>query len=117
MELEQLVGSNSFGSAMKQPFVLRRLDLLTLILFLIWCLSPLGSQGLQRAFGKDKSKIDDKQNLWYLNTNGFNPMFSPNANTTEVDRGARIQIVSAYYLSAFLPKTMRDLNSGTLDQD
>ena len=39
MDLEELVGSNSFANVMKQPILLRRLTLLTPIIFITWCLS------------------------------------------------------------------------------
>jgi hypothetical protein len=118
MELEQLVGSHSFGNAMKQPFVLRRLDLLTLGLFLVWCLSPLGSQGLQRSFKIVPHVTTDTSDVWFLNTTGTHPLFSSSLPDKDVDldRARKLQLMSVYYNSAFLPLSERDLQT-SVDQD
>jgi hypothetical protein len=76
MELEQLVGSNSFGSAIKQPLMLRKLNLLTLVLLLVWCLSPLGTQALQRVYTKTPNFEESSMEVKYLDTTGYNQAFS-----------------------------------------
>jgi hypothetical protein len=119
LRIEQLIGSNSFGSAVKQPFTLRRLDLLTLAIFAIWCLSPLGSQALQRVYIKTQRSMNDQPTLRYLNTNGQNEMFSFGANgtTDEVDFQTKMQLISVYYNAAFLPPSERDGKAGIIFQD
>jgi hypothetical protein len=118
MELEQLVGSNSFGSAMKQPFLLRRLDVLTLALFLIWCLSPLGTQGLQRSYNKIPNVSTNDTTVHYLDMTGNNPLWSYNAqSSSDTNRTAQIQLVSVYYMAAFLPVSERDVVDQKVFQD
>lgn len=112
MELEQLVGSNSFGNAMKQPFLLRRLDILTLALFLVWCLSPLGSQALQRCYYTEQADTTwTNETIHYLDTTRPNQLFST-ANVTNLedsDFATKLQLVSTYFQAAFLPQTATEI--------
>lgn len=110
MELEQLVGSSSFASAMKQPILLRRLDLLTLALFGIWCLSPLGSQALQRVYSLDRHEVPGTADIKLVPTYGRNRLFdSANGsifrNSLEGDReySELLQLASSYYIAALTP--------------
>ena len=103
MELEQLVGSNSFGSVMKQPFLLRRLDLLTLFIFLVWCLSPIGSQALQRVYTFERGTVVESVPAYYGKTFGPNLLFGTESNLTDAERGNLMQTTSVYYISSFMP--------------
>lgn len=104
MELEQLVGSNSFGSAMKQPFLLRRLDLLSLFLFAIWCLSPVGSQALQRAYSIKRDIQQDNVEVYYLNMNGDNEVWGLDSTNLESNKIADYeQIVATDYIANLSP--------------
>ncbi|KAH8668384.1 hypothetical protein BX600DRAFT_434925 [Xylariales sp. PMI_506] len=76
MELEQLVGSNSFGSAIKQPIVLRRIGLLSFIIFVLWCFSPLGSQALQHVYSSEYAIVMDTTTAHFVNMSGGNRVFS-----------------------------------------
>ncbi|KAK0743996.1 hypothetical protein B0T18DRAFT_448539 [Schizothecium vesticola] len=100
MELEQLVGSNSFGAVMKQPFLLRRLDLLTMGIFLIWALSPLGSQALIRSYSLDRAMINDTVPVKYAPVRGYNRLLSPGAegNLDETTISDLWQAVAVYYV-------------------
>lgn len=120
MELEQLIGSHSFASAMKQPFLLRRLDIFTLVLFLVWCLSPLGTQGLQRSYGKTPQITHDYTvEVPYLNMTGYNRLFSHNVSNAvkDDDYYSDLQLASVYYMSAFLPLSESDQVKNTMYQD
>jgi hypothetical protein len=120
MQLEQLIGSNSFGSAVKAPLLLRRLDLLTLALFAVWCLSPLGSQGLLRCYNKQTSTKNDTPVVKYLNTVGSNSMFSSKTGSELNIRDAyRLQLLSTYYSASFLPISEAETASwqANYDQD
>ncbi|MCJ1477820.1 hypothetical protein MMC13_006493 [Lambiella insularis] len=48
MTLEQLISSHSVASAIKQPFLLRKINWLSLVLLCLWSLSPLAGQALLR---------------------------------------------------------------------
>jgi hypothetical protein len=111
MRLEQLVGSSSFGSAMKQPFLLRRLDILTLAIFLAWCFSPIGSYALQRVLVKRQPEHKGDGELWYVNTNIDNPMFSAtgSAGYNDTTRFGILEKMTTMYQGTFLPVSERDL--------
>lgn len=111
MELEQLVGSNSFGSAIKQPFLLRRLDLLTLLLVAIWCLSPLGSQALQRTYTIDYAMVQSTMPVYYLDMTSSNRIYSIQNLGVLIHTGSDSilqQKLSMTYQSLFLPPAVRD---------
>ncbi|KAK0716359.1 hypothetical protein B0H67DRAFT_610877 [Lasiosphaeris hirsuta] len=121
MELEQLVGSNSFGAVVKQPFLLRRLDLLTLGIFAIWALSPIGSQALLRSYTLERGRIDDRLPVKYAPALGYNMLLSPGAQK-KIDNGTILsnlwQATSSYYVQAFLEdgvKRSDDQNSQRQD--
>jgi hypothetical protein len=115
MELEQLVGSNSFGSAVKQPFMLRKLNLLTLVLFLVWCMSPLGTQALQRVYTKKSGTQEDTMDIKYLNMMGFNQAFTdpgsqPPSGFEDLyaDPEQRLLEIGTYFAGNFIPSANLD---------
>jgi hypothetical protein len=104
MELEQLVGSNSFSAVMKQPILLRRLDLLTLGIFVIWGLSPIGSQALLRTYSLGRAFENNTVPVLYVPIRGENMLLSPGAmdkieNTVLAELW---QTLSTYYIGAFM---------------
>ncbi|KAH8902051.1 hypothetical protein BR93DRAFT_362954 [Coniochaeta sp. PMI_546] len=106
MELEQLIGSNSFGSAIKQPFLLRRLDLLTLLLLVVWCLSPLGSQALQRTYTIGPEIVNTTMPVLYLDMTVSNRFFSYNNLAVLMHQNTIydvMQKMSSFYVATFLP--------------
>jgi hypothetical protein len=104
-ELEQLVGANSFAAAAKQPFLLRRLDLITLFVFLSWCLSPIGSQALQRVYVVERSVTTVDSTVHYQRNLGKNRLFSPGAREALGDQryGQLLQTTATYYIASFIP--------------
>lgn len=105
MQLEQLVGSNSFGSAIKQPMVLRQLDALSLLLLLTWCLSPFGSQALQRAYRTGFAQKFDTVEVYYLDQTGSSKVFASdwNTTTTPAAHAADNQMAAVLFLSTLVP--------------
>lgn len=105
MQLEQLVGSNSFGSAIKQPMVLRQLDTLSLMLLLTWCLSPFGSQALQRTYHTGFAQEFDTAEVYYLKQTGSNKVFAEDwANTTSpTAHAADNQMTAIIFMSTLVP--------------
>jgi hypothetical protein len=101
---------------MKQPIMLRRLDILTLLLFTVWCLSPLGSQGLQRSFGNRPNSTVSTSEVNYLNMSGTNPLFAPGSAVNGADHDTKLQIALDYFMAAFLP-TPRRVSVNPTDQD
>lgn len=105
MQLEQLVGSNSFGSAVKQPMVLRQLDALSLLLLLTWCLSPFGSQALQRTYRTGFAQRFDTVEVYYLDQAGSSKVFASdwNTTTTPAAHAADNQMAAILFLSTLVP--------------
>ena len=70
--LEQLVNSNSVASSIKQPFILRRFNWVTVALLVLWGLSPLASQAMQRiSYTVEAQSFTDKT-VGYLGTTEAN---------------------------------------------
>lgn len=121
MELEQLIGSNSFSAVMKQPILLRRLDLLTLGIFVIWALSPIGSQALLRTYSLGRPYREDIGPALYVPILGENMLLSPHA-TDKIAKTSDVaelwQIVSTFYISALLyPSPSRSATKSFFNQD
>lgn len=106
MELEQLVGSSSFASAIKQPVLLRRLDLLTLALFAVWCLSPLGSQALLRVYSLDRRLVTNTSEVRLAPSYGPNRLFTLSNDTKIRDNpeySELLQLVETFYIASLAP--------------
>jgi len=105
MELEQLVGSSSFAAAAKQPFVLRSIDLLTLTLFVVWCLSPIGSSALQRTLTITSDMTAPvNTTVYFLDNTGENRLLSTTNFGQSIHLGtntAALQNVSTLYQRLF----------------
>lgn len=54
------------GKAMKQPFLLRRLDVLAITLSAVWCFSPIGSQAFQRVYVNKRDVQFYQVDLYYV---------------------------------------------------
>lgn len=121
MELEQLIGSNSFSAVMKQPILLRRLDLLTLGIFVIWALSPIGSQALLRTYSLGRPYREELAPVLYAPILGENMLLSPHATDKITETGVVAelwQIVSTFYISGLLsPSPSRFATVGFFNQD
>ncbi|KAE9368028.1 hypothetical protein N431DRAFT_445092 [Stipitochalara longipes BDJ] len=76
--LEQLISSHSVAGALKQPFILRKLNWVTFALLALWALSPLGSQAMQYTTFTRPNIIWDHNTIYYLNTTQENPGLSSN---------------------------------------
>ncbi|KAH8671589.1 hypothetical protein BX600DRAFT_510254 [Xylariales sp. PMI_506] len=106
IRLEQLVGSNSFASAVKQPMVLRQLDVLSLLVLLTWCLSPFGSQALQRTYYTGVTTTVTYPEVYYLKQHGVNRVFTPgwaNRSITPTEHALDNQITAVEFLSTLIP--------------
>ena len=106
MELEQLVGSNSFASALKQPFFLRRLNILMLVMLAIWCLSPLGSQALQWIYSLERHSTTEHIDVQYLKRYGTNRVLSSDTPVDEAQLAELVQAVSVYYTGSLMPSNV-----------
>ncbi|MCJ1436025.1 hypothetical protein MMC27_005403 [Xylographa pallens] len=75
MTLEQLISSHSVASAIKQPFFLRRINLLSIALLCLWSLSPLAGQALLRMSFTGPGSARSPTTLGYLDTLQHNIVF------------------------------------------
>lgn len=105
LQLEQLVGSNSFASALKQPIMLRRLDIYTLAIFVAWCLSPIGGQALVRVVTGEWRQKCNSTTMWYLSRNGINPVYAPSEDfyADGNDYGTHLQQATMTFATIFNP--------------
>lgn len=93
------------GQAAKSGKFLQRLQVVCLLVFLVWCLSPLGSQALLRACGSITKTQQTSTDVWYVDRTGYNQMWSVNSTLTmsAVERSELVQIVSGKYISSLVP--------------
>ncbi len=119
MQLEQLVGSNSFASAIKQPIVLRRLDVYTLVIFVAWCLSPLGSQAIERVQTPAWKEHCQDSTVWYLSRNGVNPVLDKFEDLYKDgnDEGTHMQQITMAFATLFEPNAGPGGESASYFQD
>ncbi|KAH8653569.1 hypothetical protein BX600DRAFT_515834 [Xylariales sp. PMI_506] len=102
MELEQLIGSNSFGSAIKQPLILRQIGLLSIFILFLWSFSPLGTQALQHTISSDFDYVTSNTTVYYVRMTGDNGVFQfdpTDSNSTAWD--LLLQQVILYYQTPF----------------
>lgn len=103
--LEQLINSHSFASAIKQPFLLRRLDFVSIALLCLWGLSPLASQAMQRMSYDTAGYTTISDNVTYVDTTSYiNPAFGIYSH--QVTSTSLLTDLNALYSAAFLPPSL-----------
>jgi hypothetical protein len=95
--LEQLLGSNSVASAVKQPFFLRRFDMTAIVLLLLWGLSPLASQAMLRMSEPATGTAQNQTTIYFVDTTVTNPSFKPGGASAPL-RNAITSVFSAAVL-------------------
>jgi hypothetical protein len=118
IQLEQLIGSNSFGSAIKQPMVLRQIDVLSMLLLLTWCLSPFGSQALQRTYDTELSVVKDNVTIHYVDQTQKNKVFDKDWEklTNDTLHAADNQMVAIFFLMSVAPVDNSKSDTWYMDQ-
>ena len=91
--LEELMGSQSLASAIKQPFYFQHLDIVSVGLLFLWGLSPIASQALLRISYLDIDGTTIAGSVNYTNTT---------ARPVGLKGPAYIATVDALFLSALL---------------
>ncbi|KAF2235286.1 hypothetical protein EV356DRAFT_532010 [Viridothelium virens] len=97
LSLEQLLNSKTVVSAVVLPFKLRRLDVLSILLIILWAISPLGGQASQRVVSSAPLTAQNYANISYLDTNSWYIVSNGNSN------GSYYPGASAAYMSALVP--------------
>ncbi|KAJ4397145.1 hypothetical protein N0V93_001369 [Gnomoniopsis smithogilvyi] len=92
----------------------QRLQAMCLLVFLVWCLSPFGSQALQRACGYKTTTNQTSTDVWYVDRTGYNPMWSANSTLamSAADRSELVQLISEKYIGSLAPSTVLSDKSG-----
>lgn len=94
----------------KHHYTLSRLEALCLLVFLIWCLSPIGPQAAHRMYGTTQETLQGHRDVLYIDNTGHNQVWAPKSTNTlpSTSRSELIQTISAKYIRSF---SQDDLNS------
>lgn len=84
----------------KRTFTLPRLEALCLLVFLIWCLSPIGPQAAVHMYGTTQETLQDHRDVLYVDNTGQNQVWAPNSanDLSPTSRSELIQAISAKYI-------------------
>lgn len=92
---------NQAGFVPKKPSLFRRLEFMCLLAFVIWCLSPIGSQALLKLLSTMSTGTQEGSiNVAYVDQTGSNQIWSPNSNLSQTDRSQMVQLLGEKYISA-----------------
>lgn len=83
-----------------RDLALRRLEALCLLIFLIWCLSPIGPQAAQHMYGVTQETLQGHHDVLYVENTGQNQVWAPKSTNTlsSTSRSQLIQTISAKYI-------------------
>lgn len=92
---------NGSEGAGNQFLCSHRLELACLFVFLIWCLSPIGSQALEHVYGTSSKIQEGQTDLWYVDRTGSNQMWSRNSTAamSATSRSELVQSIGEKYIS------------------
>lgn len=87
------------GSA-RRDLALRRLEAICLLIFLIWCLSPIGPQAARHMYAVTQEKLQGHRDVLYVDNTGHNQVWAPKSTNTlsSTSRAQLIQTISAKYI-------------------
>jgi hypothetical protein len=96
------VNSNSVASSIKQPFLLRRFNWITVALLTLWGLSPLATQAMQRMSSEDTANTLTPNKLRYVDTAAENSNYlSANSESFSKVQAEFNRLYSASFLPQF----------------
>lgn len=84
----------------KRPFAVTRLEALCLLVFLTWCLSPIGQQAARRMYGITREALQSQRDVLYVEKTGSNQIWAPNSASilSSTSRTELIQSIGAKYI-------------------
>lgn len=102
------------GPVMKQPFDRSHIEAICLLLFMSWCIAPIGSLALRSVFGTHATTQHTQVAVWYIDRTGQNELWSENPTSTlsRTSRQELIQTVGERYARSLL----LDVNGTVLDE-
>lgn len=107
---------NAFEGTEKPFLSSHRLELACLLVFLIWCLSPIGSQALGHVYGISSKTQEDQTNVWYVDKTGSNQMWSRNSKSamSATNRSELVQSIGEKYISTLTSSNL-ELDPSNID--
>lgn len=107
-------GSKLMGSRTRSLYF-HRLDVMSILVFLVWCLSPIGSQALGLVYGVTSNLEDAQVDIRYVDRTGYNQMWSldstsPAGSTSTANRSQLVQIIGEKYMGAMSTSSDSYLN-------
>lgn len=95
------------GEGGNQPRHSRRLDVLSLVVFLILCMSSVGSQALGHVYGVTNGSEEAQVDVYYVDRTGYNQMWSSSLPgsaglTSTASRSELVQIIGEKYVGVLL---------------
>jgi hypothetical protein len=84
----------------KRHMTLPRLEVLCLLVFLVWCLSPIGPLAARHMYGTAQETVQGHRDVLYMDNTGRNQVWDPKSKTTLSPRSRSdlIQTIGAKYI-------------------
>lgn len=107
------INSGTYGrvnGCTKRHSSLPRLEALCLLVFLIWCLSPIGPQAALRMYGTTQETHQGYRDVLYVETTGHNQVWAPKSTNTltSTSRSELIQTISAQYIRSLSQEKVKN---------
>ncbi|KAF4458791.1 hypothetical protein FALBO_14464 [Fusarium albosuccineum] len=113
--LEQLIGSRTVGSTFLTQIYLRKFNLLSLILLLIWAFSPLGSQSVLRMLRTRLEPVNESSQVLYYPTEA--PSLFSSVVVNDPVSSASWASISVYIQSVYTALFLSSLSAKTNAMD
>lgn len=96
----------------KRTLTLPCLEALCLLVFLIWCLSPIGPQAAVHMYGTTQETLQDHRDVLYVENTGHNQVWAPKSadELSSTSRSELIQAISAKYIRSLSQGNNNPLN-------
>lgn len=84
----------------KRDLTLPRLEALCLLVFLVWCLSPIGPLAARHMYGTHQETLQGHRDVLYVDNTGHNQVWGPKSTDTlsTRSRSELIQTIGAQYI-------------------
>lgn len=84
----------------RRILTLPRLETFCLLVFLIWCLSPIGPQAARHLYGVTQETLQGHRDVLYIENTGHNQVWAPKSTNalSSTGRSELIQTISAKYI-------------------
>lgn len=92
--------SGRLSGCANRDLTLRRLEALCLLVFLVWCLSPIGPQAARHMYGVTQETLQGHRDVLYVENTGHNQVWAPKSTNTlsSTSRSQLIQTIGAKYI-------------------